>query len=248
MLSPLPFPHFQETHLWQLHLPAAYANYAQWQTWLSADERDRAQRLVQATDRRRFCLSRAGLRYLLSRYLDCPPSEISLRYGHYGKPELDLPHPPLYFNLAHSGDWAIYGMSQHPWVGVDVEQYRELPTLEGLIQRCLTPLEQAHLPTGHPARSHAFFQYWAIKEAHLKAIGVGLGYGMQCIQVAPLPHPHLVCAAQVSGMAASDWSITLWQPTPAAIAAACTGSNPHRFILHPFPLPPADLVCPSPPA
>jgi len=70
---------------------------------LTPEERARAARFRQPTDRRRFVVGRASLRYLLGQQLGQAPAQITLVLNAFGKPQLPAP-APLHFNIAHSGD------------------------------------------------------------------------------------------------------------------------------------------------
>lgn len=234
MLPPLAIPQSQELHIWQLYLPNAQPYRDHWLTWLAVDERDRAQRFLRERDRDRFILSRGGLRYRLAQYLTCTPAALKFTYGTYGKPRLVEPIRPLHFNLAHSGNWVIYGFSRCQWIGVDVEQITERTYLEALIHRCLTPDEQATLPQAPAKRLKTFLQYWTIKEAHLKAIGLGLSYPLTEVAVALTPKPYLKRPAQIGNKTGPEWTTTLWQPNSGAIAAACVGQSDQQIMIHPF--------------
>ena len=235
LLPGLSLPGLHETHVWQLCIPHALPYQAGWSAWLSPDECDRGQRFRRAEDRDRFILSRAGLRYLLARYLNCAPDTIAFTYSPYGKPSLAHPPSTLTFNLSHSGQWVIYGIGYANYLGVDVEQLNRRTALEGLIQRCLTPAEQASLPLGGPERLRGFCQYWTIKEAHLKAIGLGLSYPIDQVQVDWLPEPWLACPAKTADTAALEWTIKTWWPSEDAIAAVCVGQADSYLSMHPFP-------------
>ncbi|MGD1940582.1 MAG: 4'-phosphopantetheinyl transferase family protein [Leptolyngbyaceae cyanobacterium] len=230
----LAHPHPQETHLWQLHLPTATVDLALCESWLSPTERDRAQRLVRSAARHQFIVSRAGLRYLLAAYLGCTPTAVQFDYGAYGRPELSHTLAGLQFNLAHSSSWVIYGVGHCQWLGVDVEQVRPHQQLEALTQRCLTPVEQATVPSTDAERLERFLQYWTVKEAHLKAVGLGLSYPMTAVQVSLQPTPQLVRPAQVSGVTTTQWQTQLWCPDATAIAAVCVG-QPTRFVRRDWP-------------
>jgi 4'-phosphopantetheinyl transferase len=223
--APLALPHAQEVHLWQLYWPALQRYQATWWTWLSTDEHDRANHFLRPRDRDRFVMSRGGLRYLLARYLQCSPPALTFAYSPYGKPSMHNSTTDLHFNLAHSGDWVIYGVSRCAWVGVDVEQIAPRAYLEALIRRCLTAAEQATLPEQAPARLTRFLAYWAAKEAHLKAIGLGLNYPMSQVQIMLEPTPVLTQPADLDGMPVTSWSTHLWSPGPGAIAALCVGES-----------------------
>jgi 4'-phosphopantetheinyl transferase len=233
-LSKLEFPSASETHLWQLHLPTVTDRLTDWQSSLSTDESDRAQRFLSSTDRDRFILSRGGLRYLLAHYLNCSPHSLRFTYGPHGKPSLMKPAGDLHFNVAHSGDWVIYGVSRCQWIGVDVEQISRRAYLEALIRRCLTEQEQATLPDAAADRLTRFFEYWTVKEACLKAIGLGLSYPIQAVQVALGPTPHLDLPVTVAGKTIPHWSTQLWYPDDGAIAAVCIGQAAQQITRLPF--------------
>lgn len=153
---------------------------------------------------------------------------MAFAYSAYGKPSLLDANPPLHFNLAHSGNWVIYGCSLCQWTGVDVEEISSRAYLEALIQRCLTAAEQTTLPQDLTARLTRFLQYWTVKEAHLKAVGLGLSYPMTQVQVVLEPTPYLEHPAMTEVGTIADWFTQLWNPGPGAIAALCVGqSQPH---------------------
>jgi len=230
----LTLPQRHEIHVWQLHWPGAIHLRELGFSWLAEDERDRAQKFVRQVDRDRFIISRGGLRQLLAQYLHCTPRDLSFAYGSYGKPTLMSPASELHFNLAHSGDWVIYGVSRCEWLGVDVEQISPRPYLEALIQRCLTPQEQGTLPTLTEARLQTFFQYWTVKEAHLKALGVGLSFPMTKVQVALKPKLWLELPACIQDVELADWFVHLWTPQPGAIASVCVAQSLPQLLIRSF--------------
>ncbi len=127
--------------------------------------------------------------------------------------------PPggLQFNLAHSGDWVVYGITWAAAIGVDVEVITPRSHLEGLIERCLTPREQTHLAADPALRLGQFFDYWTVKEAHLKATGDGLRYAMTQVEVDWQSPPRLLQAADSQRV----WRIDTWSPAPGVAAAVC---------------------------
>lgn len=238
-MSPLPVPSLSlpgpnEVQVWQLYLPHFQAYCGHWLPWLSSDEQARAQRFYRAQDRDRFILSRGGLRYLLSQYLACPPQSLCFDYSPYGKPSLLQPPAAVSFNLAHSGSWVVYAVSSAPLLGIDVEQANPRTHLEGLIQRCLTAEEQASLAASPCGQLIGFLKYWTIKEAHLKAVGVGLGYPMAKLQVALQPVPRLVCPASIPALPSAPWTVKLWFPAADAVAAVCVNQKHSHISLHSF--------------
>jgi 4'-phosphopantetheinyl transferase len=226
-------------HLWQMQVATVQSELGPWQGWLSDDETAKAERFRRDPDRRRFILSRGGLRYLLGRYLNCDPATLTFEYGEYGKPGLPLitaTTAPLHFNLAHSAGWVVYGFSRDRPIGVDVEQIQPRISLEGLIQRCLTPTEQATLPTDAGDRLRVFMHYWTLKEAHLKAIGQGLSYSMNQVEILWGQPPCLGLPAKLPHHDPLPWHIRTWYPAASMVAAVCGVFRAGAIDLYSFPL------------
>lgn len=89
-----------------------------------------------------------------------------------GKPYLSDLHPPLYFNISHSGDYVIAGFSDHE-IGVDIE--KKTACRLRIARRFFHPGETAILEQLDDLRcKEEFFRYWAAKESFLKYTGSGL--------------------------------------------------------------------------
>lgn len=184
--APRRLPAEDELHLWRTSLAPGDARVAELARTLSADERARAERFAAPDDRRRFVAARGTLRELLGRYLDRPPASVAFAYGPAGKPELDGDQngPDLRFNLAHSGGVALYAVTVDRRVGVDVEALRPLAHLGELSQLVFSDQEREELAAHPPSRrERAFFDGWVRKEAVLKALGHGLGAGLDGTEV-----------------------------------------------------------------
>ena len=236
---PLPIP--AQADVWELPVTAAAPHLALWAQWLSPEEQQRAARFYRAADRDRFILSRGGLRALLGRYHQCPPQHLRFTYGAYGKPALAA-GGSLQFNLAHSEDWILYAMAQQRVIGVDVEQIKDRSHLEGLIERCLTPEEQKHLPPATGDRLTAFLRHWTVKEAHLKAMGQGLSYAMNQVEIRWQPTLAMVRPARWDGQRFRGWTLHCWQPSPGTWAALCLEGAGGAITRRPFPLPDGELL------
>lgn len=240
-LSPSPWPTFtapgvprEGVHLWQLQCSLAQSWLDPCWQWLDGPERARAARFHRDRDRQTFILGRGGMRWLLGQYLQRHPASFTFTYGDQGKPMLPLapPDPPIAFNVAHSGDWVVYGITPGVAIGVDVETPTPRRHLGAIIQRCLTPREQATLPPlDSPQCLGRFLDYWTVKEAYLKATGLGLYYPMAQVEVAWQPQPHLT---QPVG-AAHQWTVATWQPQPAIAAAVCVAADGAAIALGEFP-------------
>jgi len=165
---------------------------------LSDGERARAQRLIHARPRREFVLTRAGLRNLLGQWTGIPADRISFGQNAAGKPHLDQHRGQdresvhTHFNVSHSHGVSLIAICPNREIGVDLEPVRDLRSREALARRWFHPEEVKALEqkSWEPA---AFFAIWTAKEAVVKALGTGLGFGMDevWIEVADPARPVL---------------------------------------------------------
>jgi 4'-phosphopantetheinyl transferase len=153
---------------------------------LSTEERERARRFRFDVDRRRFVAARTALRSILAGYLCAAPASVVFTTGPWGKPMLDatIHDTALRFNLSHSHELALVVVARDRDVGIDVERMRVLPDLEGIVARFFSAAERATLDRlPRDRRLHAFFRFWTVKEAYLKACGDGLNRALDHVDV-----------------------------------------------------------------
>jgi 4'-phosphopantetheinyl transferase len=145
---------------------------------LDSDEQRRADRFLFARDRDTFIAAHALVRRALSRYVDLPPQLWQFQLGPYGRPEIAdaLPSglPRLRFNLSHTHGFAVCAVTRELDLGVDVETLDRRAPLE-IVDHFFAPAEVAAL-RGLPLamQGDRFFVYWTLKEAYIKARGMGL--------------------------------------------------------------------------
>jgi 4'-phosphopantetheinyl transferase len=172
----------EEVHVWYVSLRRMAPSITQFARTLSDEELQRAERFHFDRDRTRFVLARGVLRMILGAYNSCPPASLSFSYGPYGKPAAE--EMPFNFNLSHSGDIAMYAISQRVRIGIDVELVRPLGEMDSIAERVFTRREMRALATiGADEKAARFFQLWTRKESVLKGIGLGLGAALQAIDV-----------------------------------------------------------------
>lgn len=214
-------------HIWYLALDQPPAVVELMERFLFPDEWARVRRFRAGADARRFVVRRGGLRYLLARYLDISPGEVSLAYGSQGKPALapdlapDLAHSGLHFNLSDSGEMAVYALGGGAPLGVDIEARRHIPDAGRLATRHFSPAEREWLRQ-RPAdeAADAFLRCWACKEAVVKALGDGLTTPLAAFTAAHWQQPARLLWGD--GLDRS-WTICLLSP-PAGYVAALASS------------------------
>ena len=112
----------EHVHVWRVDLIQPDATVTELERLLTDGERDRGRRFYFARDRRRFIVSRAALRHILSVSLLAPPPSIEISTGSYGKPKLI--EGDLRFNVSHSGSLALIAVARNRELGIDVEELR----------------------------------------------------------------------------------------------------------------------------
>lgn len=190
---------------------------------LTAEERARRDRYRFPRDRRRFALRRSALRGILSAYLGTPPAEIALVTSARSRPELADPgDPPLRFNVSHSGEIALVGVTRGADLGVDVEMIREMTDRDSVARQVFSPAElREYESLAESDRTAGFFNGWTRKEAFLKAQGEGLFGDLAGFDVtlAPGREPRLLRVGAAPGEE-RRWRLAAFEPVPGAVGAA----------------------------
>lgn len=197
---------------------------------LSPDERRRQQRLVRPRARRRFLVAHAFVRDVLSSYAGVAPEEWTFATNEHGKPEIVSPaeRPPLRFNLSHTEGMVVCAVTLEHDLGVDVEMTRRPVDASKLAARFFSPQETAALQSlPEPEQTAAFFDYWTLKEAYLKAVGRGLSLPLRSCSFRLEPeHPPRVSFPGEWDDDPGRWSFFLVNPGPrhrGAVAVRHTG-------------------------
>lgn len=190
---------------------------------LSTDERVRAERFYFEQDQKRFIVGRGLLRTILSCYLDIEPSQLQFCYGRRGKPALAaiLSESKLKFNLSHSQGLALYAIAYDCEIGVDIEHVRPIAEAEQIAERFFCVRENAVFRALPPnQKQEAFFNCWTRKEAYIKAIGDGLAWPLNQIEVSLAPgEPVRLLSIEGDPQEACYWSLQQLIPAPSYVGA-----------------------------
>ncbi|MDB6014665.1 MAG: putative 4-phosphopantetheinyl transferase HetI [Gammaproteobacteria bacterium] len=168
-------------HVWAFTLTGSAALSEACRDVLSPAERQRADRFVFAHDRIRHTIAHGVLRHLLSRYSGIAPGALHFQATASGKPSLLCPAgaaaASLQFNLTHSEDRALLGVSDGRELGIDLERVRSNLEALDISRHYFFGAEREAIENALSVmRDRTFFRYWVAKEAVLKAQGVGLGF------------------------------------------------------------------------
>ncbi|MEA5537232.1 4'-phosphopantetheinyl transferase family protein [Crocosphaera sp. XPORK-15E] len=175
-----------DVNLWCMNLDLSKDQVDERFHILNDQEQIKAKRFQFEQHQRRFIVARSTLKIILSRYLNIPPDQITFEYSPLGKPKLsnEINSQKIEFNLSHSQELAIYGITCDRLIGVDVEYIRPMPDAEQLAKRFFCPQEAEKINTlSSPDKDKAFFQLWTAKEAYLKATGEGISGGLDKVEI-----------------------------------------------------------------
>jgi 4'-phosphopantetheinyl transferase len=224
-LPPAELPALERSvHVWAVRLDDDIVDLGQARAFISADERERAERFKFDRDRRRYLIAHAALHEILRRYLPIDSEPLIFDYGSNGKPMLSPALGPagVQFNLSHSNELALLGVTPRGEVGVDIEYVKENFEFQDVAERFFTAKEVAamrSLPVHLQRR--AFFKCWTSKEAFLKAKGTGLSGNLDVVEIILTATREVQITASVPG-----WSLAELAPIDSYEAALVIEGEP----------------------
>jgi 4'-phosphopantetheinyl transferase len=154
---------------------------------LSPEEGQRQRRYLFEHSRRQHLLTRVLVRSVLSRYAMVDPRSWRFEANPHGRPFIAAPAPaaPLAFNLAHTDGLVVCLVARSAEIGVDVEYTPRRTAFAQIAGRFFSPSEAAALCALPPdAQRERFFAYWTLKEAYIKARGIGLAIALDAFSFA----------------------------------------------------------------
>jgi 4'-phosphopantetheinyl transferase len=212
-----------EVHVWRAHLDPPGVRIAALKQTLAREERQRAERFRFAHDRNRFIAARGILRTMLGRYLGMDPRTLHFAYNGYGKPVLldEAEDGPIFFNVSHSQNVALYAFTRSGDIGVDIEQMTNARDYEQMAKQFFSAAEVAELrAVSADQREEAFLNAWTRKEAYIKARGLGLSLPLHLFDVSLTPGaPAQLLANREKSQEHARWSLRELAPGPGFIAA-----------------------------
>jgi 4'-phosphopantetheinyl transferase len=166
-------------HLWYVRPEqvSAPADLEACQRILTPEERAAVARFHFDVDRHDRLVARALLRTVLSSYADVEPSAWRFVSNAHGRPAVDGPVEvrSLSFSVSHTKGLIVCLVGRDRVLGVDAEPLAGPVRFDDIAQRYFAPREAAELATWpDPARRRRFAEYWTLKEAYVKARGLGL--------------------------------------------------------------------------
>ncbi len=201
----------QDVHIWYASI-GVYANRINnYLKIMSPEEISRAERFQFDQDKNRYIVGRGLLRIILSCYLNISPDGLEFCYNRYGKPDLSAicNNQNLQFNVSHSNNIIIYGITINRDIGIDIEHIQYINDADGIIQRFCSDSEKVQYHrVPENTKQLAFFLCWTRKEAFIKALGDGLTRPLDEFTVSLIPGlPVKLLSVKGGEKEAEKWSL-----------------------------------------
>ncbi len=205
--------------------------HEQYRALLTEEERGKEFRFYFPDDQRRYLVTRAMVRTVLSRYQHVAPTDWRFANNHYGRPAISNLSPDecgLCFNISHTKGLIALAVTHRRELGVDVENLRTREVSLDIADRFFAPPEVEELATVPPDRQQdRFFEYWTFKESYIKARGMGLSIPLGQFSF-HYPHERAVNIAidPALGDDANRWSFWQYRPSAEHLMAVCAERRP----------------------
>jgi 4'-phosphopantetheinyl transferase len=228
----------QEAHVW-FSIPESVQNDGKLRKLaaiLSNEELNRYRRFHFPADRHRYLVSHALVRKTLSRYIDIPAEDWCFSHGEHGRPEISNPNvAALRFNLTHTAGLVGCVVTLDNDCGIDAELISDRHNPAGVAERMFSTDERLELKQLKDAAQLAyFFTRWTLREAYVKARGIGIAFPTRKLQFR-VDDKAGVTVKFEAGLQENerDWHFHLLRPTPEHVAAIAvrTGNLPAKKLL-----------------
>jgi len=208
-----------EVHVW-LTTPESAADpdlLAAYAGWMNPEESARQARFLFDRHRHQFLVARALVRSTLSRYAAVDRRDWRFTNNQWGRPDIDPAHGlgDLHFNLSHTdGLIAVAVARSGPELGVDVEDTWRRSHTDQIAEHFFAPAEVTALRNLPAERQHArFFELWTLKEAYIKARGMGLAISLHHFAYALEDGGITLSIDATLGDTPEGWQLLLHSPT-----------------------------------
>jgi phosphopantetheinyl transferase len=126
-----------------------------------------------------YLQSRVLQRLVLGAYTDCDPRALTFHRDEWGRPNL-ADHAALHFSLSHCASHVALAVGSDPVLGVDVETVVPVrPSFMHIACKFFHSDDMAQLlEVPEEQRYGRFLEQWTLKEAYLKALGLGMHKSM----------------------------------------------------------------------
>ncbi len=192
-----------DIHIWFIAVNQLLDNKNTYWSILSTDEKSRSSRYIFPIHRDSYIVTHACVRTILSSYLqtqeiNIKPADIPINITEYGKPFLDYSIiekgiwkrqndlERIDFNLSGTYGLSVLVVSAFKNTGIDIEYIKPFSDLYTFIDKNFSQREiDEIISIDSEYKLESFYRIWCIKEAYIKAIGVGFTKSVKDIVLLP---------------------------------------------------------------
>jgi 4'-phosphopantetheinyl transferase len=193
---------------------------------LTEEERRQKDRFYFPHDQRRYLVTRALVRLVLSRYAGIRPQDWRFSKNAFGRPAIanesdDVTH--IDFNISHTRGLIVVAVVAGIQVGIDVENTALRRAPLQVADRYFSPDEVAALRAlPQEQQGDRFFDYWTLKEAYIKARGLGLHVPLNLFSF-HFPGARVVRMTTLDDLhdTPAGWRFWQFRPRPDYLMAVC---------------------------
>ena len=224
--------HNNDIHLWSIS-PQSISNpitINALRNILKPSEIDKIERYRHPEAQHNALITRAFIRIVLSQYAALQPQDWLFDIAKNGKPEINNSPLALRFNLSHNDSLIVCAVCLKHDIGCDVENLSRRTNIETISKRYFSAAEYQSLKNlPGELRRPRFFEYWTLKEAFVKATGLGLSQGLDSFSFAIEPATNtgfndnirLNFSEKTSEYNKQDWYSCLTYPDTTHCIAIC---------------------------
>ncbi len=194
---------------------------------LPLEDRARIRRFRRAADRRQRVAATLLLRRVLARATGRPEPRLNIRRTPSGRPRLDDLAYNGDFNLSHHGPWVAVAWTNVGRVGIDLATVGEASV--HVAPYAFSSEETAYLRTlGCEHQPTMLATLWALKEAYVKALGIGVARRMATITFSPAL---LAQERFITDFSGESWTFARVYPDPGTVLAVASDcAHEVRFV------------------
>ena len=206
--------------LWSVRVPASLERSTRKRLTDLLDEAEvaRMRRFRRPKDRDHYLVAHALCRTALSAVDETVrPSQWRFEVDSFGKPHLATSSDlrPICFNLSHACGICVVVVGSMPELGVDVEFLERKVDRLSVARHSFAPAELRDVERlrGTEQRDQ-FFRYWTLKEAYIKARGLGMRIPLQDFAFDLEAQPVSISFVDGFGDMPSGWHFVEYMPAP----------------------------------
>lgn len=205
---------------------------SQYHVLLSEEEDQRRKRFHFERDRHLYLVSHALCRLALASLGQVSAASLQFVANEHGRPEIARPAAlqRLRFNLSHTHGMAALALAWDCDIGVDVEDCQRPGVGVDIAKAYFSPAEVVYLAGTPPDETReTFFTFWTLKEAYIKARGMGLALPLDkfSFSLAGEEQPTITCEPELQDRP-EEWHFRTWKATSRHALALAVRSGPGK--------------------